>query len=714
MNKGKLTVLMPLYNKEAYIAESIESVLSQKTTFDFELIIIDDKSTDKSLKIANNYQKKYPQKIRLLINTKNEGCLSTTLKCYEHTKTEYFCVLDPDDYWISENKLQNAINFLDAHDDFTAYISNTYLEENGIKTPYLNILESSDFDFAQLTSAVWGHTSGVVFRNVIFKHGVPKGLYQHIGTKNEQCFEGDSFRNIIHLKEGKAHCVSDIESVYRVTKDGIWTSYNKFQQNTLNARFFLAMFSYFEAKPDFFIERCFSYCKENIRLVSLEQTSKEIVPANELLDFCKILSSCINHYNDLFSEVSDLYKCFIFYLPSRTVGGDEFLFMRLASFLADTLELEVYYVDYEDSIAKNEFSNTKVKFIKYCNPNTVIDLDKPANLIAPLTISCEIPKFKSSKIKLIFWCAHPYSIEWLQTHSSLKRKKITEFLLNLSKARSMCFMDWACWYANNTSGVPFQEIYVPVFTEEKLYVPLNNNEIHIIKKDEINIGWLGRLDTDKISSLINLLDNFYALNTNKKKNIHIIGEGDSKHLIDIEKYSQKINIIFKATLIKDDLYKYLLENVDVQFSMGISSLEAASLKIPSVLLFASPKRLDSNNFLWLFDSKNYTLGFYEEQKAKINITTNAFNQVIDEIYLNQKKQELGVKCYNYFTKNHHLTVTVIKLMSFILNSNESVRISEVSRIEKLLNIIQSNRFGRLFLRVLRFCFRPIKQIMSEL
>lgn len=57
MRIPKITILMPSYNKGDYIAEAIESVLIQKTDFDFELIIIDDKSTDKSLDIAKDYEK---------------------------------------------------------------------------------------------------------------------------------------------------------------------------------------------------------------------------------------------------------------------------------------------------------------------------------------------------------------------------------------------------------------------------------------------------------------------------------------------------------------------------------------------------------------------------------------------------------------------------------------------------------------------------------
>lgn len=298
IDQYKVTVLMPCYNKGEYIAHAIESVLMQETNFSFEIIIIDDKSTDQSLKIAQDYQSRYPNIIRIITNEKNEGCLSTTLTGYEQLKTEYFCVLDPDDYWISKNKLQNAINFLDLNTDFTMYISNTYIEEGSTRKPYFTILKDRNSDFEHLEDLMWGHTSGVVFRNVIFKDGVSKELYQQIGTKNEQCFEGDSFRNVLHLKEGKAHCVNTVESVYRITGDGIWTSYNKFQQNTLNARFFVTMFSYFDnIHPEFFITKCLVFCNYNLEVIRdvINQKGSKAISSEVLSDFCEILVQCLKN-----------------------------------------------------------------------------------------------------------------------------------------------------------------------------------------------------------------------------------------------------------------------------------------------------------------------------------------------------------------------------------------------------------------------------------
>ena len=124
--QNKLTVLMPSYNRGAYINEAVTSVLNQKTDFGVKLIITDDCSTDGSIEIIKELQRQYPEKIEIILSEKNERLLANILKAQVRVRTEYFCVLDPDDYYTDELFLQKAVAFLDAHKDFTIYSSNCF------------------------------------------------------------------------------------------------------------------------------------------------------------------------------------------------------------------------------------------------------------------------------------------------------------------------------------------------------------------------------------------------------------------------------------------------------------------------------------------------------------------------------------------------------------------------------------------------------------
>jgi len=92
--KPLFSVLMANYNNSRYIKKSIESVLNQ-TYNNWELIIVDDASTDNSLKIIKPYLKN--QRIKLIKHKKNLGCGATKKRCADNAKGEIFGVLDPDD-----------------------------------------------------------------------------------------------------------------------------------------------------------------------------------------------------------------------------------------------------------------------------------------------------------------------------------------------------------------------------------------------------------------------------------------------------------------------------------------------------------------------------------------------------------------------------------------------------------------------------------------
>ncbi|MBK2257742.1 glycosyltransferase family 2 protein [Francisella philomiragia] len=239
----KLTVIIPAYNAEKYIDECIGSVLMQKVSFEYQVIIIDDKSTDKTLEKILSYEAKYSNLIRVFANQENLGVLATTIKGYEKIDTEYFCVLDSDDYYIDDEKFQKAIDFLDRHLDYTIYTTNNYIinQEDGSREKYIDYnVESKTSTLEDFINrdAILGCTLGGTYRNVVFSKGVPDELYDAIGTIREKSYEGDAFRNILHLSKGKAYYKDDLEAVYRVTNKGVWTSLSSVEKELVNARFY--------------------------------------------------------------------------------------------------------------------------------------------------------------------------------------------------------------------------------------------------------------------------------------------------------------------------------------------------------------------------------------------------------------------------------------------------------------------------------------------
>ena len=99
MYQYKMTVIMPSYNNGQYIRQALDSILEQEVNFSYQIIITDDCSQDNSIQIIKEYEAKYPERILALYSDKNCRLFRNVLKALQKMDSEYFCVLDPDDYW---------------------------------------------------------------------------------------------------------------------------------------------------------------------------------------------------------------------------------------------------------------------------------------------------------------------------------------------------------------------------------------------------------------------------------------------------------------------------------------------------------------------------------------------------------------------------------------------------------------------------------------
>lgn len=250
-DQAMLTIILPTFNKKDYIAQTLDSIFMQKTIYSYQVIIADDASSDGTLDIVREYSLKYPNAIQILESSQNQKLFKNIVRAYEITKTEYFCVLDPDDYWIDEEKIQKALDFLEENKDFTAYSQNTrMLYSDGTTKEYIGAKEDkiSTFDDYLNDRAIFGHTSSCIFRNVIFKDELPKQLQHLQYASNEVSFRGDSFRNLIHMYKGKAMYKPGIDSVYRIHSEGIWQSLDTNKQMIIGCMFHKDMYFYFDKK----------------------------------------------------------------------------------------------------------------------------------------------------------------------------------------------------------------------------------------------------------------------------------------------------------------------------------------------------------------------------------------------------------------------------------------------------------------------------------
>lgn len=261
MSKIKLSCLMPSYNKGEYIKQAIDSVLMQKTNFDFNLIITDDCSTDDTLKIVNEYIKKYQGKIILLPSNKNQGLLSNIIKAYEYMNCEYFVCLDPDDYLVDDCFYQKAVDFLENHKDFNIYAANTSVINPNGKIYQQNTewpLAYYDSTFADMLVNKYplGNTISSVFRNNVINKALIAKIKSFVGNQyDEAAYREDDFRNRVHLQKGKAHWVNEIVGVYRWTPSGLFRGSNELKKHLLKVLSFINMYLFFDKNYPEFIKQ---------------------------------------------------------------------------------------------------------------------------------------------------------------------------------------------------------------------------------------------------------------------------------------------------------------------------------------------------------------------------------------------------------------------------------------------------------------------------
>ena len=168
------TVIIPLYNKEKYIKNAIKSILNQTFT-DFELLIVNDCSTDKSIAIASEF---LSEKVQIIHHEKNSGLAATRNTGIKKATSNYITFLDADDLWKPHflEKIFNLIqNFPEARIFGTNYeeIWNTTLKKphNGSEglsndfTGYINFFKMN------LKQGIYNHGSVCLHKEVFEKVG---------------------------------------------------------------------------------------------------------------------------------------------------------------------------------------------------------------------------------------------------------------------------------------------------------------------------------------------------------------------------------------------------------------------------------------------------------------------------------------------------------------------------------------------------------------
>jgi len=266
----KVSVCITTYNNEKYIAQAIESILTQKADFNYEIIIGEDDSADNTRNIVKQYYLKHPDRIRLLLNDRSNVIyidgkptgIWNLINVIGQAKGEYVALLDGDDYWLTNDKLQKQVDFLDNNKEFTICFHNAieYREEENVST---NALPDN---FPQITSLEklleynYIPTCTVMYR----RSAMPK-----LPPWFTQLRMSDWPLHILVAQHGSIGFISEVMGCYRMHKQGSWYSLDLIQKYLYILKAYHAFRQYFSDN------KCYSkiirqFCSRYYLLISSE------------------------------------------------------------------------------------------------------------------------------------------------------------------------------------------------------------------------------------------------------------------------------------------------------------------------------------------------------------------------------------------------------------------------------------------------------------
>jgi len=214
----KLSIIIPCYNFEKYVKTCVDSILNQKINFDFEVLIHDDQSIDKTFEIIKEFYSNIPG-IKITQSNVNCGITKNLKSLFDKANGEYIFSLDGDDYLTDDSYLQRAVNFLDSNKEYVMYCSGyRYLQSDDKITPDDHSMflcglkdEVTRKDLCQVNYITFAR----VFKN--YKNLIRDWM-------NDSIHEDWALNSEI-LKYGKCKCERDkCAGVYRITNVGRITS----------------------------------------------------------------------------------------------------------------------------------------------------------------------------------------------------------------------------------------------------------------------------------------------------------------------------------------------------------------------------------------------------------------------------------------------------------------------------------------------------------
>jgi glycosyltransferase involved in cell wall biosynthesis len=223
----KVSVVVLTYNHAPFIEETMSSVLSQKTTFPYEVIVTEDCSTDGTREKVEEIAAR-DHRVRLLLSPENMNDPEVELRAFRAARGDYIAFVEGDDYWTSAEKLEHQVAFLDANTDCASSFHNArILQPDGefAARPYCAPGQKARLTAGDIVVANVIPTCTVMFR---------RGVVATIPDWYRDMPVGDSTLHVVCALQGQIGYIDDVMAVYRRHAGGKWSNRDVIAQSELS------------------------------------------------------------------------------------------------------------------------------------------------------------------------------------------------------------------------------------------------------------------------------------------------------------------------------------------------------------------------------------------------------------------------------------------------------------------------------------------------
>jgi hypothetical protein len=375
-----------------------------------------------------------------------------------------------------------------------------------------------------------------------------------------------------------------------------------------------------------------------------------------------------------------------FFYPSNQLGGAELLLVRYFNFLLEN-SFDVYFITrtvdeiYYSIIPHKDRIISIGKFQKKLLNNNIVII-----LPVPLCFFVEhLELFKGAK--LITWALHPGLITQFISKRilirALSKILIRNVIRKLSSSHAIWFLDNECFYHPNLLlNLNVEPIYMPLLIEGKQKYFLSES-----LKPNISIAFVQRMVPNKLIQVKFILDelisNYPAIC--KQVNVHFVGEGEGKYLI--EGYNSYFkNVSFHGFMNNENLINFLNKHIDITFGMGQTAIDAGYAYNLSIVVDLVNSSFEENEakFNFIYDLKGFSIG---ELYDKFNYCKKQRNldQLIQIIKDKKLLEDSKILSYDYVSKNFMKSNEKIKVLrthiencQFVLTDNNIKRLTSLS------------------------------------